>query len=550
MIPIPINPSLDVPESSEKREKQKSKKPYCYRCRTKGHVNTECTVVLFCDVCHGDHAKKACPNLENLNFTAIPCGYAVEGLGFYFIPMTDTPKVTPVDTSAVVRVLEGSLSADQLAVELDRLLPGNSWVIDLKGTDAFTTMFPSAEVLNHMVNWGTMDAKSVPAKIRFERAVDNEVYKYEIPKVWVQFRGLPTELRKFPIIWAVGSILGVPRAVDTIFTKKFGRPRMRVAVLNPDIIPPFVDVVIGDFVYELQFKVEKDLNNGEPYVIDMDTTRDEDKDPEEDGDPEDMDLDGKNNGGKKVVQKENRINTESVAPNEQLNKSCDIGAHTDPPNKSMVEVVTTGRNSKPMVLLSPTGLNPDGTAQWKASTLQNKIDSGTIVKEYGVCKGTGSPSRSSKRTAATSAQDSMEKAKAAKARKNLDHATLKGKDTQPISFNSFDNSFILQSAAALGVSFGSNDIAVSSSLHKLKELESVRMSTFKPLEGTHLEVDDLSSVCSLDDRMDLEALNFICSKISEELGDGGCDTLDVQTSLSRSKKGGSKGAKKSNKISS
>ena len=29
---------------------------------------------------------------------------------------------------------------------------------------------------------------------------DAEVYKYEIPKVWVQFRGLPSDLRNFPII--------------------------------------------------------------------------------------------------------------------------------------------------------------------------------------------------------------------------------------------------------------------------------------------------------------------------------------------------------------
>jgi len=240
--------------------------------------------------------KKICPNLKILQSTAIPCGYAVEGLGFYFIPVIDTPKVTSVDTSAVVRVLEGSLTADQLAVELDKLLPGHSWVINLKGTYAFTTNFPSSEVLNHMVNWGPMDTKSVTAKIMFEKGADNDVYKYEIEKVWVQFRGIPLELREFPIIWAIGTILGVPKAVDTKFTKKHGRCRLKVAVLDPDIIPNFVDVVIGDFVYELQFKVERDLVDGEPYVIDMDSIMDEDKDPEEE-DPEDMDHDGNKSGG-------------------------------------------------------------------------------------------------------------------------------------------------------------------------------------------------------------------------------------------------------------
>jgi len=88
-----------------------------------------------------------------LNSTAIPCGYDVEGLGFYFIPVVENPKIASDDKSAVVRVLEGSFTADQLAVELDKLLPGNSWVIEEKDNDAFFTNFLSSEVLNHMVNW-------------------------------------------------------------------------------------------------------------------------------------------------------------------------------------------------------------------------------------------------------------------------------------------------------------------------------------------------------------------------------------------------------------
>jgi len=216
---------LDVPESSHKGGNHKSKgKPYCYRCHTKGHTMSVCTTVLCCDLCFGDHVKKVCPNLKNLNSTAIPCGYAVEGLGFYFIPVAENPKLTSEDKSAVVRILEGSLTADQLAVELDKLLLGNSWVISEKGTDAFITNFPTSEVLNHMVNWGPMDTKTVKGKIRFEKGVENEVYKYEIDKVWVQFRGLPKEFREFPIIWAIGTILGVPRAVDMKFTKNMEGP--------------------------------------------------------------------------------------------------------------------------------------------------------------------------------------------------------------------------------------------------------------------------------------------------------------------------------------
>jgi hypothetical protein len=89
---------------------------------------------------------------------------------------------------------------------------------------------------------------------------------------------------------AIDSILGVSRVVDTKFTKKYGIARMKVAVLNPDLIQDLVDVVIGDFVYELQFRVQKDMLDGVPQVIDMDSTMDKDKHPEEE--TEDMDEDG------------------------------------------------------------------------------------------------------------------------------------------------------------------------------------------------------------------------------------------------------------------
>jgi hypothetical protein len=154
-------------------------------------------------------------------------------------------------------------------------------VIEEKGKDAFITNFSSSDLLDTMVNWGPMDTKSVKGKIRFEKGVENDVYKYEIDKVWVQFRGLPKEFREFPIIWAIGSILGVPRVVDIKFTKKFGRSRLKVAMLDPNLIPDLVDVVIGDFVYELQFRVEQNMPNGEPQVIDMDSAMDEEKPNEE-----------------------------------------------------------------------------------------------------------------------------------------------------------------------------------------------------------------------------------------------------------------------------
>jgi len=51
--------------------------------------------------------------------TAIPCGYAVKGLVFYFIRVPRNPKINLEEKLDMVRVLEGSLIADQLAVKLE-----------------------------------------------------------------------------------------------------------------------------------------------------------------------------------------------------------------------------------------------------------------------------------------------------------------------------------------------------------------------------------------------------------------------------------------------
>jgi hypothetical protein len=60
-----------------------------------------------------------------------------------------------------------------------------------------------------------------------ERLVDNEV-KYTLPKVWVEFTCLPHHLHDYLIIWVVGSILGVTKKVDMVFTRRFEVRRLQV----------------------------------------------------------------------------------------------------------------------------------------------------------------------------------------------------------------------------------------------------------------------------------------------------------------------------------
>jgi hypothetical protein len=84
-------PSKEVAESSAQCEAQGNNAiniPYCYRCLTRGNAKEECNVQLFCDICESiSHVKGRCLLLKKAkNLYAMTCGYAIDGLGFYYIP--------------------------------------------------------------------------------------------------------------------------------------------------------------------------------------------------------------------------------------------------------------------------------------------------------------------------------------------------------------------------------------------------------------------------------------------------------------------------------
>jgi len=106
---------------------------------------------------------------------------------------------------------------------------------------------------------------------------------------------------------------------------------------------------------------------------------------------------------------------------------------------------------------------------------------------------------------------------------------------------------MLQSASILGVSFGSNAQEISESIKNLKDLESSRITSSNVLNIQNNVIDDTSTVCSVEETVDLEMLNLICADIAEDLCDGGCDPLCLQTPVSRSKKVKPKRNNKKNK---
>jgi hypothetical protein len=280
--------------------------------------------------------------------------------------------------------------------------------------------------------------------------------------------------------------------------------------------------------------VEVDILNGEPQIIDMDSTKEDD--PKEDdpkGDPkedenlnngnlvEKMDVDGKIQDAHTPG---NGSGSGDASPTDQQ------GAPKGAAQLEELGASTNKPNNKPMVLLSPTG----SIGAWKASMLPSQSDSG--IPSMNINNGTAASVRTSKRIASSVDLDSTEKAAKMKAKKNLESTLDKGKFQQPPSFIFRDDSSLFNSTKSLGIALGNTDRDVFNSLKSLKDIEYNRIIEAKMREDNFVLVEEASTVCSNEDSVDLEALNLVCADIAEGLGDGGCDPLILHTPISQKNK--------------
>jgi hypothetical protein len=91
----------------------KEKVPFCFRYKTKGHQLSDCNIEMFCEVCDvKTHLTSKCPMVRACRTFAVPCGYAVEGLGFYYIPQPNPVKPRQGGCNGIVTVVEGSMTKE------------------------------------------------------------------------------------------------------------------------------------------------------------------------------------------------------------------------------------------------------------------------------------------------------------------------------------------------------------------------------------------------------------------------------------------------------
>ncbi|RLM69189.1 hypothetical protein C2845_PM17G05950 [Panicum miliaceum] len=121
----------------------------CSRCTKRGHATAKCVAELLCVICNAeDHVNHRCPLLKQSRPVAHAVGYAVHGLGFYHITHAPLPRSKKESRSAVISMVGGVLTKEQVVVQLQRIFPGKwSWELSEHEQNVFITKFPSRQDL-------------------------------------------------------------------------------------------------------------------------------------------------------------------------------------------------------------------------------------------------------------------------------------------------------------------------------------------------------------------------------------------------------------------
>jgi hypothetical protein len=137
--------------------------------------------------------------------------------------------------------------------------------------NSFVVPFPSWGDLQRSVAFGKADIKEHGVPLLFEEW-KHEEEGHPLQRVWIRIYRLPHKLREFSVLWALGSMLGATQAVDMITSLKQDYAWVEVAVLNVDLLPNMIDmVVIGDIMFSLLIQVEGREDNIErEELMDLD----------------------------------------------------------------------------------------------------------------------------------------------------------------------------------------------------------------------------------------------------------------------------------------
>jgi hypothetical protein len=310
-------------------------------------------------------------------------------------------------------------------------------------------------------------------------------YKQAMKKVWIQISKLPSEFRDFLTIWVIGTILGVTKDVDMPFTRTHNRARLQVLVPDPALIPNSCDVVIGDNIHELHFRVEPKEMQEAPIPLQMEDNLDDEDRGQDEGEGDDEERD--------YLQEDDspNLSSKSTAQPDPKGKSVgqSTGQHQAEHLRGKDEDLMLGENTEGLVDLDDLEdvddlddleevynemKSPIAVVSGSSQVIPRAAAQGDLAA---VPEAT-TPPRTSKRRADTIAEPSLERAERLKAARNLDATTKKGNDiTSHISFLQFSDDLVVDNLSAVGISLGDNVESIACSVDCVKEVELNRLHT-------------------------------------------------------------------------
>jgi hypothetical protein len=218
---------------------------------------------LCCEIYEENNVPMDCLVFNGPKPSAILCGIAGGESGFFQIPVFGAKGTTPSkDTAtAFITVKKGAVSPNLIRSEMARLIPVRwQWTVQAH-SDGFVVPFPSIVELQRMVSMKYVHTAGGEG-IMLIQQLDQKIEPVQmLLKDWINVYGVPFEIRSFLPLWAIGSILGATQKVDLRYTKRMGVCRLMVGVTDVAKIPDATDIVVGEGIYEIFFKVDKVWRN-------------------------------------------------------------------------------------------------------------------------------------------------------------------------------------------------------------------------------------------------------------------------------------------------
>jgi hypothetical protein len=295
-------------------------------------------------------------------------------------------------------------------------------------------------------------------------------------------------------------MLGISKEVDMLFTRKFDRARLKVAVLDPNLIPQVVDVVIGDYLYELKFRVESEAEGDQPLPMDMDHFGENDDDEFQD------------------QNKDHKMRERGNKGSSLKGTSKDSAGAVNKVSDSVLDSNTTSGKSVcglPDAVPGHTQLDLEQSQGTKSSVNAASIEMlGSILE---AATGKVQELRRSTRRSNSVSEDSLVRAERLKAGYNLDDQPTKGNN---VSFIGLPDNYILDSFKNIGILAGSNPSSVASSIGQLKKLEINRVQDQLVGKNKADLSDFMGKGVVEDEEFDHFILNHLCGDIMHEETDG------------------------------